>query len=84
LRQRRWFELIKDYVLLIQYQPEKVNVVANALTRKTQHILNTVVITQLNLLRGLENVGVQLVSHGQAYRNIKPDQTNQRLETRTE
>ena len=29
LRQRRWLELIKDYNLVIDYHPEKANVVAN-------------------------------------------------------
>jgi len=45
--------------------------VTDALTRKVQHILNIIVINQLNLLRELENVDVQLVSHGQASKNIK-------------
>jgi hypothetical protein len=36
LRQRRWLELIKDYDLDIQYHPGKANVVANALSRKSQ------------------------------------------------
>ncbi|KAF2284914.1 hypothetical protein GH714_032427 [Hevea brasiliensis] len=35
LRQRRWLELIKDYDCLIDYQPVKANVVADALSRKT-------------------------------------------------
>jgi len=43
---------------------------ANALTRKAQHTLNTIVITQLNLLRGLKNLGVQSVSHRQASKDI--------------
>ena len=43
---------------------------ANALTRKAQHTLNTVVITQLNLLGRLENLDVQLVSYGQTTKNI--------------
>jgi hypothetical protein len=34
LRQRRWLELIKDYDLEIHYHPGKVNVVADALSRK--------------------------------------------------
>jgi len=34
LRQRRWLELIKDYNCLIDYQPGKANVVADALSRK--------------------------------------------------
>jgi hypothetical protein len=36
LIQRRWFELIKDYDLDIQYHPDKANVVADALSRKSQ------------------------------------------------
>jgi hypothetical protein len=34
LRQRRWLELINDYVLGINYHPGKANVVADALSRK--------------------------------------------------
>jgi len=45
-------------------------VVADALTRKERHTLNTVVITQLNLSRRLENLNVPLVSYGQASKNI--------------
>ena len=37
---------------------------AGAISRKAQHSLNTVVITQLNLLRKLEHLGVQLVLQG--------------------
>jgi hypothetical protein len=36
MRQRRWLELIKDYVLEIHYHPSKANVVADALSRKSQ------------------------------------------------
>jgi hypothetical protein len=35
LRQIRWFKLIKDYDLGINYQPRKANVVADALSRKS-------------------------------------------------
>jgi hypothetical protein len=35
-RQRRWLELIKDYELEIHYHPGKANVVADALSRKSQ------------------------------------------------
>ena len=41
-----------------------------AQTRKAQHTLSTVGITKLNLLRGLENLDLQLVSYGQASKNI--------------
>jgi hypothetical protein len=36
MRQRRWLELIKDYELEIHYHPDKANVVANALSKKSQ------------------------------------------------
>jgi hypothetical protein len=35
LRQRRWLELIKDYDLGINYNPDKANVVADALSKRT-------------------------------------------------
>jgi len=35
MRQRRWLELIKDYDLEVHYHPGKVNVVANAVSRKS-------------------------------------------------
>ena len=34
LRQRRWLKLFKDYDCIIDYHPGKVNVVADALSRK--------------------------------------------------
>ena len=35
MRQHRWLELIKDYDLEVHYHPGKVNVVADALSRKS-------------------------------------------------
>jgi len=66
LRQQHWLKLLKDYNLHIQYDPGKAHVIADALSRKAQHSSNTMVITQLSLLRELEDLGIQLVSHGQA------------------
>jgi hypothetical protein len=35
MRQRRWLELIKNYNLKVHYYPEKANMVADALSRKS-------------------------------------------------
>ena len=40
LRQRRWLELFKDYDCIVDYHPGKVNVVADALSRKTIYVLS--------------------------------------------
>lgn len=37
MRQRRWLELIKDYDLEILYHPGKANVVADALSRRRNY-----------------------------------------------
>ena len=39
LRQRRWMELIKDYDCMIDYHPEKANVVVDALSKKIVQML---------------------------------------------
>ncbi|KAA3470536.1 integrase [Gossypium australe] len=35
LRQHRWLELLKDYDLIIDYNPRKANIVADAVSRKS-------------------------------------------------
>jgi hypothetical protein len=37
MRQRRWFNLIKDCELEVHYHPGKANVVVDALSRKTHY-----------------------------------------------
>ncbi|KAJ9545001.1 hypothetical protein OSB04_024708 [Centaurea solstitialis] len=39
MRQRRWLDVVKDYDCEILYHPGKANVVADALSRKTRHVL---------------------------------------------
>jgi len=57
---------MKHQLWQIQCQARKRNIVAGALNKKAQHTLNTVVTTQLNLLRELEDLDIQLVSHRKA------------------
>ncbi|KAD3337056.1 hypothetical protein E3N88_32576 [Mikania micrantha] len=42
MRQRRWVELLNDYDCEIRYNPGKVNVVADALSRKSQVQIHSV------------------------------------------
>jgi hypothetical protein len=37
MRQRRWLELIKDYLLKVHYHPGKANVIADALSHKAHY-----------------------------------------------
>ena len=42
MRQCRWMEYLKDYDFTLHYHPGKENVVAYALNRKSQGVLNSV------------------------------------------
>ena len=65
LRERRWLELLMDYDLQIQYHPRTAKVVADALSRKSQHNLHILRVTQLTLLKELESMNGQFVTHEQ-------------------
>ena len=60
LRQRRWFELIKDYDCTIEYHPGKANVVADALSRRPESSLSHMRSGYLPLLVDLRALGVML------------------------
>jgi len=64
LRQRWWLELLKDYNIEIHYHLGKANIEADGLSRKAQHNLNTIIITQPHVLEDLECLGIELTSHG--------------------
>ena len=60
LRQRHWLELIKDYDLIIDCHPDKANVVADALSRKTTSSLAYVRSEYLPMLLSMRALEVQL------------------------
>jgi hypothetical protein len=66
MRQKRWFELIKDYNVEINYHPGKANVVADALSRKTYCNNLMVKEEQPALHEELEKLRIEIVDHGQA------------------
>ena len=59
MRQRRWMELLKDYDFTLQYHPGKANVVADALSRKPQKMLATLMIREWQALETLAKFDVQ-------------------------
>jgi hypothetical protein len=62
MRQRRWFELIKDYDLEVHYHPGKANIVADALSRKKNHCnCMTVKPMDYSLCYDLEKLNIGIV-----------------------
>ena len=64
MRQRRWLELVKDYDCVINYHPGKVNVVADALSRKSFSSVSTMVLVQKPLLQDMQRLELEIVSKG--------------------
>ena len=64
LKQRRWLELIKDYVMRLHYHPGKANVVADALSRKSH--VNTLMTGDLprELAKNLRELCLEIVPRG--------------------
>ncbi|KAM2333980.1 hypothetical protein ACFXTH_011592 [Malus domestica] len=60
LRQRRWMELLSDYDCTIEYHLGRANVVADALSRKSQGRLNALYACRVPLLAELRATGVKL------------------------
>nr|GFC04902.1 putative reverse transcriptase domain-containing protein [Tanacetum cinerariifolium] len=71
MRQRRWLELLKDYDTNIQYHPGKVNVVADALSRKSGMIVGLKI--EEEIIRDLERLDIELYHGYWASLIIKPD-----------
>jgi len=57
MRQRRWLELLKDYDFGLNYHPDKANVVADALSRKTLH-MSAMMVKELELLEQFRDLSL--------------------------
>ena len=54
MRQRRWMEYLEDYDFTLHYHPDKANVVADVLSRKSRGVLASVASREWQML---ETVG---------------------------
>ena len=59
MRQRRWMEFLKDYEFNFHYHPGKVNVVANALIRKSRGVLASIASREWRMLETVGQFGLQ-------------------------
>ena len=59
MRQRRWLELVKDYDCEIFYHPGKANVVADALSRKVNAMVSTLLVKQPPLRQEMQSADHQ-------------------------
>jgi hypothetical protein len=85
VRQRRWLELIKDYELEIHYHPDKANVVADALSRKSQFNMMVAHLMLYELAKEFDRLSLGLLNSTQGVtieleptleRDIKDGQKN--------
>jgi len=63
MRQCRWLELLKDYDLTINYHPEKANVVAYALSRKSCNVAYLIT-SQMHILEDPQKMNIEVCLPG--------------------
>ena len=59
MRQRKWMEYLEDYEFTLHYHPGKANVVADALSRKSQGVLASVASWEWQMLETVGHFGLQ-------------------------
>lgn len=64
LRQRRWMEYLKDYDFELEYHPGKANAVADALSRKTQGILTSLMLANQENFKIIEEFNLEMHPNG--------------------
>ena len=60
-------ELIKDYDLIIDYHPEKANILADALSRKSSTTMAHTCIVYVPLLLDLKTLGIKIINYSGSY-----------------
>ena len=59
MRQRRWMEFLEDYDFTLHYHPNKENVVADVLSRKSRGVLASVASWEWQMLKIVGQFGLQ-------------------------
>ncbi|XP_026384065.1 uncharacterized protein LOC113279599 [Papaver somniferum] len=69
MRQRRWMELIKDYIFDLQYHPGKANVVVDALSRIPMGLLASMMVEEWKMLETVAEFDLDITnsSNSQAF-----------------
>ena len=70
MRQRRWMEFLKDYDLPLHYHPGKANVVANALSWKSQGAFSSIASQEWRMLETVGQFGIQYSEQAQGTMGI--------------
>ena len=59
MRQHGWMEFLEDYDFTLHYHPGKVNVVADALSRKSRGVLASIASQEWRMLKTVGQFGLQ-------------------------
>ena len=65
MRQRKWMEFLEDYEFTLHYQPGKANVVADALSRKSQGVLASIASWEWQMLETMGQFELQYKEQAQ-------------------
>ena len=65
MRQRRWMEFLEDYDFTLHYHPDKENVAANALSRKTRGVLANIASREWQMLDTVGQFRLQYIEQAQ-------------------
>lgn len=61
MRQRQWMEFLKDYNCMIQYNPRKENLMAEALSRKGPMLMASLMSRELELVEAFSQLTVDVM-----------------------